>query len=432
MTIERLPWILRLRRSAASRDDARRRQRTFLRHVVRHAAKNVPIHQKRFRAAGIDPDAVGDLDDLTDLEPTDKADYQQGPLDHVVARGLVADRLHKRTTSGSSGEPMSIYRSPIDQQLLAALWRRAMGGFGIGLRDRVMSMRFHGAPPAGPILTSLRRVGLSHDVSVSVLEAPEQLVDRIIEAKPDVIIGYPGILSEIVANRDLSEIGVRLIVCGAEVLTPPTRSLIAKGFGGAKVVELYGSHEFQLIASQCPVGDALHLCDDGVAVEILRDGKHATKGESGELVATALHSHAMPFIRHRLRDVVVRGDDECPCGAPYSTLSVVCGREIDYLHFGGERLVHPYTVFPTIQSADWVRRFQLVQRRLDEVTLRAVTTRAPSDDEITALERAVARDLGAGASVRVKLEHTIDAEANGKFRIVQSDLTTHVPSDAGT
>jgi phenylacetate-coenzyme A ligase PaaK-like adenylate-forming protein len=47
-------------------------------------------------------------------------------------------------------------------------------------------------------------------------------------------------------------------------------------------------------------------------LEVLTGDRPAEEGEEGELVATSLFSYAMPFIRYRMGDMVVRGPTPCP------------------------------------------------------------------------------------------------------------------------
>ena len=73
----------------------------------------------------------------------------------------------------------------------------------------------------------------------------------------------------------------------------------------APVFNLYASNEFNVIAWECQETGELHTCDDGVIIEVLKDGRPAAAGERGEVVGTNLHSFAMPLIRFRLGDIII-------------------------------------------------------------------------------------------------------------------------------
>src|SRR5205814_6347866 len=133
----------------------------------------------------------------------------------------------------------------------------------------------------------------------------------------------------IIENGGRPEIRPRLITTGAEVQTPRMRKQIAEAFR-APVYNVYGAHEFNLLAWECCKTGLMHTCDDLLVLEVIRGDKPAAAGERGEVVCTSLHSYAMPFIRHRLDDVAMRGPDACPCGAPFGVFAQVLGRMFDH------------------------------------------------------------------------------------------------------
>src|SRR5262249_132951 len=154
--------------------------------------------------------------------------------------------------------------------------------------------------------------------------------------------------------------------------------------------EMYGTHELGLIGWQCLHMGAFHVADDSVIVEVLKDGRPARCGETGEGVVTRLHAFAMPFIRYRLGDLVTQGGRSCGRGAPFSTIWTVQGRMLDYFPLAGGRLLHPYELTTVIleHGARWVGQYQLTQERLDRVVARVMPLTTPSPEEVDALERA--------------------------------------------
>ena len=162
---------------------------------------------------------------------------------------------------------------------------------------------------------------------------------------PDALTGFPGVLVRIaqsLTEADRRVLRPRFVVAGGEVLTPVMRKQIRDAFR-APVFETYASHEFSLIASECQETGESHVCDDGMILEVIKDGRPAAPGERGEVVGTALHSFAMPFVRYRLGDVVTQSSGTCACGQPFSTIRTIQGRMIDYFPLPSGRLMHPCT-----------------------------------------------------------------------------------------
>jgi len=216
-----------------------------------------------------------------------------------------------------------------------------------------------------------------------------------------------------------------VIISGGDVLTAAIRRAIAEAFG-APVYDMYGSYEFGTIAWECPRAGGYHVADDGLVLEVLKGGRPAEPGERGEVVATQLHAFAAPFIRYRLGDSVTRGEPPCRCGAPFSTLLDVQGRIQDYLPLANGKLFQPreLMLLSLEQARPWVGQFQLTQERPDRVVLRIVPLIPPPPDAVAALERATRERLGPGIELEILLVPEIPLEADGKFRVARSLVTS--------
>jgi len=261
-------------------------------------------------------------------------------------------------------------------------------------------------------------------LQIDCLLPPENIVRALRHFRPDVLTGFSGVisyLSQIMNDNDRQVIRPRFLVVGAEVLTPLMRHQITKAFE-TPVFEVYGSHEFNLVASECKETGELHTCDDCMIVEVLKDGRPAATGERGEVVGTSLHSFAMPFIRYQLGDIVTKGFETCRCGQPFSTIRTVQGRMLDYFPLPGGRMMHPYEITGThlLGAVSWIRQYQLIQEQVDRVILWVVPNTTPTNQELVQLEESVKSLLGVGVEFRVILVSEIQLEPNGKFRVSRS------------
>jgi phenylacetate-CoA ligase len=176
----------------------------------------------------------------------------------------------------------------------------------------------------------------------------------------------------------------------------------------------------------------MHVADDSVLVEVARDdGSPAGPGETGEVVATALHSFAMPFIRYRLGDIVTRGPARCPCGAPFSTIRAIRGRMVDCFSLPGGRTIHPYELVLPLMRRPWIRQYQLLQETTERIVLRLVAAPSPPPADLVEIE-AIARDcLGPGVEFAVALVPEIPLESTGKLRPSRSLVSSAYDDVAG-
>ena len=108
--------------------------------------------------------------------------------------------------------------------------------------------------------------------------------------RPKVILAYAnslGLFANYLKNQGITAYAPQAIVTSAEMLTPENRQLIEEVFA-APVYNRYGSREFSVIASECLERDGLHVMQEGLYLEIMKDGRHVKPGELGELFVTDL------------------------------------------------------------------------------------------------------------------------------------------------
>jgi phenylacetate-CoA ligase len=399
-----------------------------VRRLVAHAYRSVPYYRTLFRESGISPQDIVTAEDLRYIPISTRKTLQGLPVEAVVAEGVRPENLICKRSGGSSGAPLSIRTTWFENRLRRWYRVREKRYFGTRPFDRigrVGSPEDAGKPSVRKRLRRQLRLYSVHTVSV-YLQPDEILVD-LGALRPDVIQGYPGAIARVCASMndsDREKIRPRFVLTGAEVLTPLARRQISEGFG-APVYDRYGSQETGVIAWECRETGLYHISDDSVVVEVLRDGRPAAPGERGEVVVTSLHAYAMPFIRYRLGDVVTRGEDRCSCGQPFSTLSAIQGRVLDYFPLPDGRLLHPYIVNRRcFKWTPWIRDCQLRQERENLVRACLVPVRHPSDEELNQLEECMAAVLGTGVEVRIELSDEIPLEFNGKFRPYRSMVSS--------
>jgi phenylacetate-CoA ligase len=391
--------------------------------LVRHASRRVPYYRRLFEQAGLRPDDIRSLDDLSRIPITSRADLQRLPPGDALAEGAEPEKLVLHLTSGTSGEPLRIRRTYFEEYLLQAFRLREQLAFGMRLTDRRASVGLARRPagqeqvPGGRPFYS--HLGLLRREPVHSLLPAEEILARLRALGPDVLEGFGGSIAWIAGSmteEDRARIRPRLVFTGAETLTPEMRQQILQGFG-APSFNFYGSHEYNLLASECPRGGRYHVTEWNVILEVFRDGRRAGPGEEGEVVATALHSYTMPFIRFRLNDLVTLGDTPCSCGAPVSTISRILGRTSEQFLLPDGKLIHPYVlVLPLMSEAPWLRRYQIVQDRTDRVLVKIIPLTTPSAEAVAAVARRLAAALEGQLTVEIELVEDIPPGPNGKYR----------------
>lgn len=387
-----------------------------LRAVVDHAYRRVPYYRRLLDEAGFRPGNLRSLDDLAQLPITRREDLQFLPPDQICASNVGPESLVLHATSGSTGAPLTVRRDANEERLLLAFRVRALGPYGLGLRARRVQID-HFSPEAlalegRPALHE--RFGILPRLLIEWRTPKEEMFAALDEFRPDIISGPPSVLSWLAADlteADRRRLTASLVVTGAETHLPEMRRAIEQGFG-LPVADVYGSHEVVFIGSQRPDEPGYRICEEATLVEVVReDGRAAEPGETGEVVVTALHSYAMPFIRYRLGDQVVVGE---PSG-PYRTLRSIDGRIIDRFRLPSGRWVHGYTLGQLAKTPGLeVRQFQIVQERRDSFRMR-LAVRGSADHDLQPIREALIERLEPGVEVLVEAVDEIPPHPSGKF-----------------
>lgn len=128
-------------------------------------------------------------------------------------------------------------------------------------------------------------------------------------------------LAEMIEDMNLNpktDLSIRKIFCVGEVLTSEKKRRIEEKWN-AKVFVTYGMTETTSLASPCAEAK-LHLCDYRYYFEVVNPETHkqVKDGEKGELVVTSLSNEALPLLRFRTGDLVVKHNKNCNCKLPFS------------------------------------------------------------------------------------------------------------------
>ncbi|HMJ11567.1 MAG TPA: hypothetical protein VK524_09160 [Polyangiaceae bacterium] len=421
--LERTQWC--------SLDELHALQSRELVRLTRHACANVPYYRECFRAAGLAPEDVGSIDDLSKIP----ALTREAAREHSQARKSTAPPFPqvRKMTSGTTGQPLE-FCYDWDSEY----WRQAvkMRGYGwAGYRPGARSLHYWGN------LDSLYRYswkkrtktavdrGLKRELYVDCTDRSDEGLESVIQiierTRPEVMVCYSqaiATLSRHVLERGRRTWGTIPILCAAERVFPADREVIEKAFGPA-VFETYGSREVMLMASECDAHSGLHVSMENIILEVLvnENGRlrAARPGETGEVAVTDLHNYGAPFIRYLNGDLAVAGESgRCSCGRALLRISSVEGRRNDTLRDAQGQPVSGM-FFNVLFSvlADKVRHFQAVQRKDGSLELKLVPTPQFDEAVLQGIRQNCSKYLR-GVDVKTELVNVIPASANGKHRVV--------------
>lgn len=190
----------------------------------------------------------------------------------------------------------------------------------------------------------------------------------------------------------------------------------------ASIHNKYGSRECAEIACECEAG-GFHIFSNNIVIEIVDpQGKPMKMGKSGRVLVTLLSNYSFPLIRYEIGDVGALSEDICSCGRPFPLMAILEGRHVEFLIDNEGGYVSPLYIIHLIgvvYNPGCIRRFQLIQRSLNNYDLTMVIEQDVSDSIIADITQKIKRDLKAvfGKQSVIKIKHAeeIPVTSSGKF-----------------
>jgi phenylacetate-CoA ligase len=294
----------------ASRDEISALQLERLKWSLRHAYDNVPFYKKSFDDAGVHPDDLQDLSDLSKFPFTVKTDLRDNyPFGMFAVPQDQVKRIH--ASSGTTGQPTVVGYTENDLKNWGTVVARSLRAAGMTSGDMLHNAYGYGLFTGGlGIHLGADTLGLS-TVPISGGMTPRQ-VRLIQDFQPKGITVTPSyalsILDEFNAQGvDPRDCSLEVGIFGAEPWTNAMRLEIEQAFD-MHAVDIYGLSEIMGpgVSMECVESkDGLHIWEDHFYPEIINPetGEVVAEGEQGELVFTSLTKEAFPIIRYRTRDL---------------------------------------------------------------------------------------------------------------------------------
>ncbi len=345
--------------------------------IFKHAYYNTEFYHRLYRAHNISPSDIRSLDDVKKLPIVSKQDLQKCSLQERFSKKFNIQNCAGARTSGSTGEPFTVYYERRASRYLSALHLRRLLIYGYKPWHTIVVFGPFWANEIPSIRKRRARKGLLNVVNfdynrLSLVESEEENISFLKALKPEIIWcppSYLGLLSEYIEEKGIKDVRPNIIISGAEMLDPETRAQVESVFR-IKVFDEYGTVDVasRAIAWQCERHLGYHINMDAVHLESIKDGETVSPGEEGHIVVTNLFRYATPMIRYDTADIGVLSGEQCPCGRSFPLLESIKGRSDDYLVLPNGRLLSPLSVFAFLWLPE-IHRFKVVQERINKIII---------------------------------------------------------------
>lgn len=387
-----------------------------------HACQSVPHYQLAFQKAGLNPAAItpekwSQVPILT-REVLQQQEFlsQKIPAQH--------GRLFKRQSSGSTGQPVTVYKTDYTQFLFDLLSLRDCLWQKWDVRGRFASIRHFTAedfPADGVVLPSWSRpfdvlFKTGPAMLLSVRTPVSKQLEWLAAHQPDYLQTYPSNLEALIEASQKTKIqlpNLKEVRTTSETLKSELR-LMCKEIWGVPVTASYSSEELGYMAIECPDHNLYHVQAESVLLEVLDEaGLPCLPGKVGRVVVTSLLNYATPLLRYEIQDYAEVGNP-CPCGRGLPVLNRILGRERNMLIMpSGEKC---WPVFSAhYREIAPIQQYQFIQHSLDHIEMRLVAERALSDFELKSLRELIQTSFGYPFNLQFTLVKALPRGENGKY-----------------
>ncbi len=288
----------------------------------------IPFYRERFDRAGLGPGDITEPEDFLKLPPLTREEYRRW-MDEEYRKNPRRYREYlKASTSGSSAEPLILYKYPEDNAVdIANLYRTVL--IQPGHRYPLLSGKTMGMMVSESNTRSIiQRLGFFRTRQCLAVRPAEKLYHSFAEFEPDFLYGMkPAILDlaiYMLDNRVKPKKQLYVATIGA-ILSADERKTIESVFGSHSLFDMYGATEVGNFAHE-RTGYPHHyeIWHDTHVVNVVdEEGKSVREG-TGRILITHLLHHAFPIVNYQLNDYVEIAEEN---GVPY--LVTIAGREND-------------------------------------------------------------------------------------------------------
>lgn len=353
----------------ASREQIEKTQLEGLIDVVKRVYENVPYYRKKMEEAGVTPDDIKTLQDVTKLPFLTKDDLRDAYPYDLMALPL-KDCVRIQSTSGTTGRRVVDFYTLGDIDKWENGCARAICAAGGTNEDVVQVSYGYGLFTGGPGLN-----GGSHKVGCLTLPMSSGNTDRQLQFMTDLgatilccTPSYAAYLAESIEERGIKDqIKLKAGIFGAEAWSEEMRHDIENKLG-IKAYDIYGLTETEGpgVAFECEAQDGMHICEDYFLPEIVDPDTlmPVPDGQIGELVFTSFAKEAFPLIRYRTKDITYITHEKCKCGRTHARIHRLMGRTDDMLIIKGVN-VYPSQVEEVLIKQGMPANYQLIVDRVN-------------------------------------------------------------------
>lgn len=301
-------------------EELRALQLTRLQKAVAWAYEKSGFYRRKLEAAGIRPEDIASLDDILRLPFTTAQELQENSVHEFLTLPLSAVC---RISLWEHPKPFVRMYTERDITRHVELMTRALAAADI---SRASVVGILGDLADSGLMDTQRALEILGASAVPLGTDYERVIRLMDAAHLDTLAGSSRRVLRLIVQlqamgREIRDFGLSSILCFNENLQNPLK-MHMQNRTGTRVYNFVASASFGAsgILYQCGEQSGHHLQEDCFYSEIADFGRDEIVQDEvcmGELVLTSLTAEALPLLRYRTGQTVMRMDQPCPCGRTF-------------------------------------------------------------------------------------------------------------------
>ena len=405
-----------------------------LQETVNRVYENVKPYREKMDKAGIKPDDIKTLDDLSKLPFTVKQDLRDNyPYGMFAVPMEQVTEIH--ASSGTTGKQTVVGLTEKDVDIWAEIDARALSAMGVDKNSVVQTSYGFGLFTGGfGAHYGARKIGA---VAIPTSSGNSKRQINIMKDFGSTFLcctpSYALSLSETLVDMGFTKDDIKLQggAFGAEPWTEEIRQEIQEKLG-INAYDIYGLSEIMGpgVGYECADQSGMHINEDHFIVEVIdpETGEVVPDGSMGEIVFTCITKEALPLIRYRTRDIATINKGMCRCGRTFARMSKPMGRSDDMLIIRGVN-VFPSQIEEVLMKTEGVApHYQIIVDRINNKDMLDVLVEVSNKDltdeikSLEALSKKVSAEilsvLGIKANIKLVEPKTIARSEGKSVRVI--------------
>ena len=405
-----------------------------LQETVNRVYENVKPYREKMDKAGIKPDDIKTLDDLSKLPFTVKQDLRDNyPYGMFAVPMEQVTEIH--ASSGTTGKQTVVGLTEKDVDIWAEIAARALSAMGVDKNSVVQTSYGFGLFTGGfGAHYGARKIGA---VAIPTSSGNSKRQINIMKDFGSTFLcctpSYALSLSETLVDMGFTKDDIKLQggAFGAEPWTEEIRQEIQEKLE-INAYDIYGLSEIMGpgVGYECADQSGMHINEDHFIVEVIdpETGEVVPDGSMGEIVFTCITKEALPLIRYRTRDIATINKGMCRCGRTFARMSKPMGRSDDMLIIRGVN-VFPSQIEEVLMKTEGVApHYQIIVDRINNKDMLDVLVEVSNKDltdeikSLEALSKKVSAEilsvLGIKANIKLVEPKTIARSEGKSVRVI--------------